>query len=124
MFDGWKTGGHTEELSVTGGVRVIYSRLGDTADRVIKRMLDSGRGEKIVVTSDRDIASHAWSAGAVPVPAALFLKRLNAVQGHAGNPSDAPAEEDEAECGQHPRRGNPRQPSKKEKALVRALSKL
>ena len=39
VFDGWKTGESHESRYVTGGVRVIYSRVGEKADSVIKRII-------------------------------------------------------------------------------------
>jgi hypothetical protein len=121
VFDGWKTGGHREEHLVTGGIHIIYSRLGDTADDLIRKILMQDRKEWIVITSDREISHHAWSAGAVPVPSDLFRKRLEqsgrdkSGEG-CGNPDD-----DENDI---PKKGNARQPSKKDKALLRVLRKL
>jgi predicted RNA-binding protein with PIN domain len=118
VFDGWKTGEARESRYVTGGIRIIYSRIGEKADSVIKRMISSGGKEWIVVTSDREIADHAWSSGSVPVPADAFLEA-------AGRKTPAFLPEDDEEDYPEPRRkGNPRKPSKKEKALKRALSKL
>jgi predicted RNA-binding protein with PIN domain len=118
VFDGWRTGQGQESRSVTGGVRVIYSRLGDKADSVIKRMISAERREWIVVTSDREIADHAWSTGSIPVSSDDFLKALSS--------KDLPGieEEDEEEYIEPRRKGSPRQLSKKEKAIKRAISKL
>jgi predicted RNA-binding protein with PIN domain len=120
VFDGWKTGSHREEHAVTGGVRVIYSRLGDRADDVIRKIISQERKEWIVITSDREIASHAWAEGSVPVSSDQFLRRLgqdNASQDEIyGSPQD--------EEGDRQGKGNPRQLSKKEKALIRVLRKL
>jgi predicted RNA-binding protein with PIN domain len=61
VFDGWKSGDRREVSVKTAGIRIIYSRLGETADAVIKRMIQTDKKEWIVVSSDRDIASYAWS---------------------------------------------------------------
>ncbi len=121
MFDGWKTGEAQEQKLVVGGVKIIYSRIGDKADAVIKRLLSSHRCEWIVVTSDRDIADHAWSTGSIPVSSEDFL---NAIARHALFLSDEEEEEEENEYYDHRRKGNPRQLSRKEKAVRRALQKL
>jgi len=83
-------------------------------------MMEPDGKERIVITSDREIADHAWSQGAVPVPSAQFMKRLErsypdpvSASGDRGN------EEDDM-----PGQGNPRQPTIKEKALIRVLRKL
>ena len=116
VFDGWKSGEATESRSVIGGVTVIYSRIGEKADSVIKRIVSSEKREWIVVTSDRDIADHAWSVGSIPIPSEAFL---GAIQRKASYTSD-----EEEECREYSRRGNPRQLSKKDKSIQRALSKL
>lgn len=120
VFDGWKSGGHTEASMITGGIRVIYSRLGETADSVIKRITKREKKEWIVVSSDRDIAAHAWSHGSVAVPTAEFHSLLMKASGSFGGDYELLEEYDEA----LEKKGNPRKPSKKEKALLRAMKKL
>ena len=119
MFDGWKTGEGREAKSVIGRIRVIYSRIGEKADSVIKRIISSERHQWIVVTSDRDIRDHAWSSGAVPISSEQFLPFLEK--------TDVPPfeeDEEEEEYMQPRRKGNPRKLSKKQKAVLRALKKL
>lgn len=119
VFDGWREGRGSEQASVTGGVRVVYSALGEKADAVIKRMISAGTGRQwIVISSDRDIQAHAWARGAVPVGAEDFLRRLES----SGRQEKRTAAEDEYDRPQ--RKGNPRQPSKKDRALKKALEKL
>jgi uncharacterized protein len=105
---------------ITGGVTIIYSRLGETADLVIKRILGKGQKEWIVVSSDRDIAAYAWSHGSVAVPAAEFGKMLRKAATSFSGDYERLDEHD----GMPDRKGNPRRPSKKEKALLRTLKKL
>lgn len=118
VFDGWKTGEAQENHLVIGGIKVIYSRIGEKADFIIKRIISCERREWIVVTSDRDISNHAWSLGSIPVPAGDFLRALERESSSYFN------EEYEEEYIKPRRKGNPRKPSKKEKAIRRALSKL
>jgi predicted RNA-binding protein with PIN domain len=118
VFDGWKSGSHNQEQTVIGGVRVIFSRLGDKADEVIKTMIEQERKEWIVISSDREIMDHAWSCGSLPVPSDQFLRLLDQA-GKQTSGDYEPLDDDEI-----PQKGNPRQLSKKEKALVRALKKL
>ena len=119
VFDGWKTGEAQENHLVIGGIKVIYSRIGEKADFVIKRTISCERREWIVVTSDRDISNHAWSLGSIPVSAGDFLKAIE-----RDGPSYLDEEEYEDEYIKPRRKGNPRKPSKKDKAVRRALSKL
>lgn len=120
VFDGWKTGGAQENQSVIGGIRVIYSRLGEKADSVIKRIISTERPGWVVVTSDRDIAAYAWSSGSVPISSEDFLNIINKEQ-----PEESILYGEDEEAYFKPgRKGNPRKPSKKEKAIKQTLSKL
>jgi len=119
VFDGWRSGQSQENRTVLGGVKIIYSRLAEKADDVIKTIISSKKKEYIVVTSDREIADYAWASGSVPVPSDEFLHSLG--KGH--NPSEKEEAEDDEYAG-HPRKGNPRKLSKKKKALRKAINKL
>ncbi len=119
VFDGYKSGMSVEQISFTGNVRVIYTRLGEKADDVIKRIVSGEHFEWIVVTGDRDIADHAWKSGSVPVPPEKFMNTIS--RRHEITTDDTP--DDEGETVQT-RKGNPFRLSKKEKAIKRVLSKL
>ena len=122
VFDGWKGGGSAENYSVRGGVRIIYSRLGEKADSVIKRIISAEKKEWIVISSDRDIAAHAWSTGSVPVPSETFMELIGK---SVLQYQEADEIEDYDDYGiDTSRKGNPGRLSKKEKAIQRALSKL
>ena len=85
----------------------------------IKRIISSEKREWIVVTSDRDIAAHAWSSGSIPVSSEDFLNAIerremeNEIVGGDEKEYDVPG-----------RKGNPQKPSKKEKAIRKVLRKL
>jgi uncharacterized protein len=72
VFDGWVGGSPTEERDLAGGVEIIYSRLGEKADEVIKRMLEKGDEERLVVTSDREIAVFAVRRGKTAIASSEF----------------------------------------------------
>lgn len=120
VFDGWKSGSSEESHSMTEGIKVIYSRLGEKADAVIKRIISSEKKQWIVITSDREIAGHAWANGSVVVSSEEFSDIL-------GKPLKVETGEfdliDEDEYG-FPKKGSPRRLSKKGKAKMRAKSKL
>ena len=121
VFDGWKTGGPRENHSVIGSIKVIYSRLGEKADSVIRRIISSDRRGWIVVTSDRDIAADAWASDAVPISSEDFM---NAVEQSQFEKRVLYEEEDDEEYTKPDRKGSPRKLSKKEKAIKKTLSKL
>lgn len=105
--------------SIIGGIKVIYSRIGDTADSVIKRIISSERRQWIVITSDRDIAHHAWSSGSVPLRAEDFLNIL-----HRKSLLNAEEDEDKEDWPKISRKGNPKRLSKKDRSISKVLSKL
>lgn len=121
VFDGWKNGSGEENQSVVGGVRVIYSRLGEKADSVIKRMISSDKRQWIVVTSDRDIADHAWRCGSVAVSSDEFSRLLEKIDTAITGEFELLEEEEDYES---EKKGSPRKLSKKEKAKRRTISKL
>ncbi|MDA8082164.1 MAG: NYN domain-containing protein [Nitrospiraceae bacterium] len=119
VFDGWQAGSHREERSTVAGIPVIYSRLGDKADLVIKRLISEDKREWIVITSDREIAAHAWASGSVPVRSEVFQDIL---EGRRTSFTDEAATGDEE--GPKTRRGKAHTPSRKEKSIARVLKKL
>lgn len=128
VFDGYKSSG-AEHVSVSGGVRIIYSKLGEKADDVIKRIISSDRKEWIVVSDDRDIVKHAWSVNSIPVPSERFFEIVSKQVEQKDFLGHPPAEflyKDEEDVCEHIRfqKGNPHKLSKKEKAVRRALGNL
>ena len=60
------------------GVRVLFSRSGETADELIRRLVRAepeGR-PVVVVSTDREVADGVRKAGARPVPSSILLRRL------------------------------------------------
>ena len=123
VFDGYKQGMAIEQVLYSGHVRVIYTRLGERADDVIKNTISAERREWIVVTADRDIVDHAWATGSVPVPPEGFMEALSR---HSATSSDSAVNrEDSEESGERQvRKGSAYHLSKKEKAIRRVLNKL
>lgn len=132
MFDGHKGGLVRGSREVRGGIMVIYTGRGESADDAIKRIIAQERREWIVISSDRAIEQYAWSHGAVPVSSArleAILQRISAApldQESCGfdEESAMPGQDDEYEDHDSARSGNPHRLSKKDRALQRALSKL
>jgi uncharacterized protein len=55
VFDGWQHGDLKESRDRHQGLLIIYSRRGERADEVIKRLLHQERERALLVTSDREI---------------------------------------------------------------------
>lgn len=123
VFDGWRDGGRDEHREVRSGVVIVYSPIAEKADALIKRMVSRAAEPPIVITTDRDIQSFVWAHGAVAVDSEIFERRLHT--GGAGNDYDGDGddEDDDAPARQE-RRGNAYKPSKKQRALDRAIRKL
>lgn len=59
------------------GIRVRFSRHGETADEVIKRMASREKEKALVVSSDHDVADFCASRGASVVGSREFEERIN-----------------------------------------------
>jgi len=77
VFDGWENGSPEEERDRQEGINIIYSRKGEKADEVIKRMVQRREEEFMVVTSDRDIADFVTHRGGVTIPSVEFESLVN-----------------------------------------------
>ena len=83
VFDGWQEGklsGHRER---SRGIEVIFSRHGEKADDVLKR-LATEKGEGILlVTSDREVAHFAEKKGAKVIPVSDFGEKMEMAEYYA-----------------------------------------
>jgi len=72
VFDGWQHGELQEGRDRHQGIAIIYSRRGERADEVIKRLLHQERERALVVTSDREIQVCAEQTKAAWINASQF----------------------------------------------------
>ncbi|MFZ2088022.1 MAG: NYN domain-containing protein [Desulfobaccales bacterium] len=72
VFDGWQGGALHESRDLYEGVGVIYSRRGERADEVIKRLLTREGKRAVMVSSDRELQDFAERVGATWVAAPEF----------------------------------------------------
>lgn len=80
VFDGAAAGLGMPRRDALKGIRLRFSRFGELADTVIKRMAAREREKMLVVTSDNDIVQYARSQGAATLGASEFEERLMLVQ--------------------------------------------
>jgi predicted RNA-binding protein with PIN domain len=76
-FDGAALDGHVS-VSAPRGVRVLFSRPGQTADELIRQLVHAepqGR-PLVVISTDREVATSARRAGAYALPSDSLLRRL------------------------------------------------
>ncbi len=120
IFDAYKSGDKEEKISFIGGVKVIYTKLGETADDAIKKIITQERREWAVITSDKDISRHAWSVNSVPVPSDIFFDILQR-RARSQELNDEDAEDIMAH---KPVKGSSYRLSRKDRILKRVLGKL
>jgi uncharacterized protein len=76
VFDGWQEGrlaGHRER---SRGIEVVFSKVGEKADDVLKRLAAEKKGGALVVTSDRDVAFFAEKKGAGVIGVSDFEDKM------------------------------------------------
>ena len=119
VFDGWQGGQPQESRDRSQGVMIIYSRLGERADEVIKRLLAREQSRAVVVSSDRELQDAARQAGAAWMDASQFAALHLTAMG-------AEAQEEEAEIrprGPH-KKGPSRRAPKAQRRISQRLKKL
>ncbi|OPY15708.1 MAG: YacP-like NYN domain protein [Syntrophus sp. PtaB.Bin138] len=130
VFDGWESGSPFEERDRQGGITIIYSRRGEKADDVIKRMTLHLGEETVVVTSDRDVAGFVLRRGATALSSPEFETAIARAAASEKSPAgaDDPPEETEEEkdrkSGGTRKKGPAHRLSRREKAARSRLKKL
>jgi len=76
VFDGTNAPDFSQQLDRVKGIEIRFSRSGESADAVIKKMASKEREKALVVSSDRDIIHCAASSGAATISASLFEEKL------------------------------------------------
>ncbi len=130
VFDGFNADTDFPAVKRQGGVEVIYSRRGQTADEVIKQMVEQDPNPRdiMVVSSDREISDFVKSLGASVTGARSLADRLELLNNEE-NPQ--PGEIDRAtyyeryvkgylgeeETSAKPRKGKSRRPRREQSLL-------
>lgn len=129
VFDGEGIGGAER----TGGIEVVFSGRGESADDVIVRMAEALREGCTVASSDRAVQAQVRSHGGVAISSGEFEARLHAAMnpngpdGPDGGPAPSPEEKDddsEASPSRGPKKGNPHRLSKAERRRQGRLKRL
>lgn len=123
VFDGWEASegeglGNRDHFQ---GMLIIYSRRGEKADEVIKRMAARERERSLIISSDREISHYAERAGAAVMSAEEFNFRLYAafVDGEL-----AETEKDQATWNGTKKKGPAHRDSKKLRQQRRRVKKI
>ena len=118
VFDGWQSGLAKEIEEKRGGVKVIFSRLGEKADSVIMRLARLQGSGCVVVTSDREIRNVVEKFGATAVTSGEFAEILRGVDRPYDSSEFTEPERDSS------KKGNPRRLPKADKKRAEILRKL
>lgn len=121
VFDGWETGEFLGNRDRFQGMLIIYSRRGEKADEVIKRLADRERERGLIISSDRQLMDHAERAGAAAMSAEEFIDRLHYA---CVNDTAAEAEEDEVSWSSTKKKGPAHRDSKKLRRQHRRVKKI
>jgi len=120
VFDGWQGGWSTEKREKKKGIELIFSRLGEKADEVIKRLVERRGSGTMVITSDRDVSRFAERMAVTVIPSEEFKEKMERAIVNPGKK----IEQDEEEGRGAKKKGPSRRPSKKERRARAALKKL
>jgi predicted RNA-binding protein with PIN domain len=131
VFDAGVTGSPEVERDRYGGIAILYSQRGRTADDLIKQIVQCRREALVVVTSDRDIAAFAARRGVPAISSPEFEARLQETATGVNRPGGDAVGEREGEPGdreQAPsgtkKKGPSRRLSKKQRAIQSVFRKL
>lgn len=120
VFDGWQGGWSTEKKERRKGIELIFSKLGEKADEVIKRLIKEKGSGVIVITSDRDISRYAERMSVTVIPSDQFQEKMEI----SSIRTEKAIEQDEEEERGEKRKGPSRRLSKKERRVRAAFKKL
>lgn len=100
VFDAANAPADADRRSRVKGINIRFSRPGESADAIIKRMAAREREKAVVVSSDRDVADYAERKGAAAIDAPGFEQKMEMARVFAETGMEA--EEDEPDNGWTP----------------------
>lgn len=128
VFDGWQGGPVEEERDKLSGIDIIYSRKGEKADEVIKRMVQERAEEIVVVTSDRGIADFVSRRGGTAISSQEFDELMGraktAITDHARQTEERSGKEDDGTRRRANKKGPSRRLSRRKKSAMVKIKKL
>lgn len=76
VFDGTNAPPFSQHENRVKGIKIKFSRSGELADSVIKRMANHEREKALVVSSDMDIVNFAAAKGAATISSSDFEEKI------------------------------------------------
>jgi len=125
VFDGWRSGQAVEHGDWREGIEVIYSRKGETADTVIKRLAEKFGSDAAVVSSDREVTAFARAHGSTIISSGEFETRLHGAGARPIARKQAADDEEEDRRAQRDpkKKGNPKKLPKSVREKTRQLKR-
>jgi predicted RNA-binding protein with PIN domain len=123
VFDGAEVFVTGEQRDRWKGIDVVFSRRGESADRVIKKMAAREGERAVVVTSDRAIASYAAQQGSAIIASVDFERKMTLATHMDADPFDF-AEEGPGWMPGTKKKGPARRRSKRERKRRVKMKKL
>jgi predicted RNA-binding protein with PIN domain len=120
VFDGWQGGWSTEKRERKNGIEIIFSKVGEKADEVIKRLVKERGAGATVITSDREISKYAERMAVAVIASDQFKEKME----KASIEVEQGLQNDDEEGRGLKRKGPSRRLSKKEKRKLQAFRKL
>jgi hypothetical protein len=76
VFDGIQADNPMQARNRYKGINVLFSRPGESADAVIKRLVTRERERAVVVSSDREVAGFSTEQGAATIDSVAFESKM------------------------------------------------
>jgi len=124
VFDGWKNGSADEGRDRAGKINIIYSRHGEKADDVIKRIAAHTAEDTLVVSSDREIVSYITRCGKTALPSLEFEVIMNKVISPSLGGNSTAEKQDENPERQHKKKGPARRLPRAKRQAQTKINKL
>jgi predicted RNA-binding protein with PIN domain len=124
VFDGWKNGSADEGHDRAGKINIIYSRHGEKADDVIKRIAAHTEEDTLVVSSDREIVSYITRCGKTALTSLEFEVIMNNVISPALGGNFAVEKQDENPNRQSKKKGPARRLPRAKRQAQTKINKL
>ena len=124
VFDGAEAPSLVEKRSREKGIHIVFSRPGESADTVIKRMVRREGERAVVVTSDKEVADFAAAHGAATIDSVEFETKMNMAAQSDLTAADFGGEEHAGWTPTTKKKGPSRRTSKKERRTRTRTRKL
>ena len=124
VFDGWRSGASTQQAEWREGIEVVYSRKGEQADAVVKRLAEKYGSGCAVVSSDHEVGNAARAHGSTVMTSGEFETRMHMSGTRPAARKQEADDEDDVRRSRDPKKkGNPKKLPKNLRKKANQLKK-